>query len=74
MNKSAFNSSISPLLYPSVVASCGQKYNDAYVLVETNGIGQQVSDIQHNDMDYGVPVLHVDSNFLGEVEVKVASP
>ena len=61
------NSSISPLLYPSVVASCGQKYNDAYVLVETNGIGQQVSDILHNDMEYENLVLITSKGRAGQV-------
>jgi hypothetical protein len=61
------NSSISPLLYPSVVASCGQKYNNAYVLVETNGIGQQVSDVLHNDMEYDNLVLITSKGRAGQV-------
>ena len=61
------NSSISPLLYPSVVASCGQKYNDAYVLVETNGIGQQVADVLHNDMEYDNLVLITSKGRAGQV-------
>lgn len=61
------NSSISPLLYPSVVASCGQKYNNAYVLVETNGIGQQVADVLHNDMEYDNLVLITSKGRAGQV-------
>jgi len=45
------SSSISPLLYPSVIDSCAKRYNDSNVLIETNGIGQQVADILHNELE-----------------------
>ena len=43
---------ISPLLYPNMVVKVAKDYNDAYILVEINDIGQQVADIIHNDLEY----------------------
>ena len=43
---------ISPLLYPTVVQKVSKDYNNAYILVEINDIGQQVADIIHNDLEY----------------------
>ena len=61
------SSSISPLLYPSVIASCAQRYNDSYVLIETNGIGQQVADILHGEMEYENVVLITSKGRAGQV-------
>ena len=42
-----------PLLFlPTVVYSVAKKYNEAFVLIETNNIGQQVVDILHYDLEY----------------------
>ena len=42
-----------PLLFlPTVIYSVGKKYNEAFVLIETNNIGQQVVDILHYDLEY----------------------
>ena len=38
---------ISPLLYPDFINKVAKDYNGAYVLLETNDIGQQVVDILH---------------------------
>ena len=46
------NNQISPLLYPTHIYNVATKYNNAYVLVETNNIGQQVVDILHYDLEY----------------------
>ena len=43
---------ISPMLYPNIIFTTAQKYNDAFVLVEVNDIGQQVADILYHDMEY----------------------
>ena len=43
---------VSPLLYPSVISAVGMKYNQAFVMVEINDIGQQVADILHTDLEY----------------------
>lgn len=61
------SSSVSPLMYPSIIASCAQKYNDAYVLIETNGIGQQVADILHGEMEYENMVLITAKGRAGQV-------
>ena len=46
------NNTISPLLYPSYIRAVAVKYNNAYVMVEVNDIGNQVADILHNDLQY----------------------
>jgi hypothetical protein len=46
------NNLISPLLLPSYVFSVGKKYNNAYILVETNDVGSQVADILYTDLEY----------------------
>ena len=43
---------ISPLVYPNIIAQVGYMYNEAFILVETNDIGQQVADILHQDLEY----------------------
>lgn len=46
------NNKIAPMLYPNVIAKLGDDYNKAYVLVETNDIGQQVVEILHEEIEY----------------------
>ena len=46
------NREVSPLLYPSIVYTTGMRYNEAFVMVELNDIGQQVADILHQDLEY----------------------
>lgn len=46
------NNNISPLLFPEVIYNAAVKYNNAYVLVEINDIGQQVVDLLHEDLEY----------------------
>jgi hypothetical protein len=43
---------VSPLLYPSFILKAAKDYNNAFVLVEINDIGQQVADIIHNELEY----------------------
>ena len=43
---------VSPLLYPDFIGKVARDYNDAYVLLETNDIGQQVVDILHQELEY----------------------
>jgi hypothetical protein len=43
---------ISPLLFPTLVFNAGTAYNNAYVLVEINDIGQQIADIIHHELEY----------------------
>lgn len=45
------SSSISPILFPTVIYNAAKLYNDAYVLVEINN-NPQVADILHQDLEY----------------------
>lgn len=46
------NNKISPMLYPSVIGKVARDFNNAFVLVESNDIGQQVLDILHQEEEY----------------------
>lgn len=46
------NNKLPLLFFPTVIYSIAAKYNEAYVLVETNNVGQQVVDILHYDLEY----------------------
>jgi hypothetical protein len=46
------DNSISPLMYPEVIFKVGTRYNNAFVLIETNDLGQQVADILFYDLEY----------------------
>lgn len=46
------NPNISPLVFPHVIEEIAKRYNDAYVLIETNAIGQQVADILFREIEY----------------------
>jgi len=41
-----------PLVFPTIIYNIANKYNEAYVLIETNNVGQQVVDILHYDLEY----------------------
>jgi hypothetical protein len=42
-----------PLLFlPTIIYSLATKYNEAFVLIETNNVGQQVVDVLHYDLEY----------------------
>ena len=43
---------VAPLVFPNIINIIGKKYNDAYVLIEVNDIGSQVSDVLHHDLEY----------------------
>lgn len=43
---------ITTLVYPEVIYKVGKWYNNAYILVETNDLGQQVADILFYDLEY----------------------
>lgn len=46
------NNTISPFNFPQIIKKVGEKYNNAYVLIETNDIGSQVSNILYSDLNY----------------------
>jgi hypothetical protein len=61
------NSGITPLLYPNIISTVAERYNQAYVLVETNGIGKQVADILHGEIEYENMVLITTRGRAGQV-------
>lgn len=46
------DNNIKPILLPTMVVSEAKKFNEAFILVEINSIGLQVSDIIHYDLAY----------------------
>lgn len=46
------NNLIQTLVYPEVIEKIAKMYNDAFVLIETNDLGQQVADILFYDLEY----------------------
>ena len=46
------NNKIPLLFYPTIIYSICMRYNEAFALIETNNIGQQVVDILHYDLEY----------------------
>jgi len=46
------NNKLPLLFFPTVIYSISKKYNEAFALIETNNIGQQVVDILHYDLEY----------------------
>jgi len=46
------NNIISPMVFPTAIKAIATKYNNAYLLIETNDIGGQVADILFDDLEY----------------------
>ena len=46
------NNEIASLIYPNVIHQTAKYFNNAYVLIETNDVGQQVADILYSDLEY----------------------
>ncbi len=46
------DNAIAPILFPTKIVSCAQRYNDAFILVEINSIGLQVADTIHFELAY----------------------
>jgi hypothetical protein len=46
------NNKITPFLFPTIIVTAAKAYNEAFILVEINSIGLQVSDIIHNELAY----------------------
>jgi hypothetical protein len=61
------NSNMSPLMFPTVITNIANKYNNAYILVEINGIGQQVADILYNEIEYENMVLITSRGRAGQL-------
>ena len=43
---------ISPLIYPELIYNVANNFNKAFVLVEINDIGEQISNILYRDLEY----------------------
>lgn len=46
------SNTISPMIFPNIILKTLMQYNDAYVLVETNSVGQTVASILWHDLEY----------------------
>ena len=46
------NNQIKPMLFPSIINDVAKAYNQSYILVEINDIGEQVANILHFDLEY----------------------
>lgn len=65
------NNSISTLVYPEIIYKIANLYNQAFVLVETNDLGQQVADALFYDFEYeNVYMSHSDNIKEGGVKTK----
>lgn len=62
------NNNITPLLYPNIIFETAKYYNNAFVLIETNDIGQQVADILQYDLEYE-NILRTAPNHQGVIEL-----
>lgn len=61
------NNTIAPMVFPEVIIETAKRYNNAFILVETNDIGQQVADIIHHDYGYENILTTVSSTKTGQV-------
>lgn len=46
------NNEIKPMLFPNIILDVAKAYNEAYILVEVNDIGEQVATILQYDLEY----------------------
>jgi len=46
------NNEIKPMLFPSIIHEVAKAYNDSWLLIEVNDIGDQVASILHFDLEY----------------------
>jgi len=61
------NNAISSMLYPNVVYQLCRHYNNAYVLVETNDIGEQIANILLHDLEYENVLTTTNNGRSGQV-------
>ncbi len=46
------NNEIKPMLFPNIIYETAKGYNNAWLLIEVNDIGEQVANILHYDLEY----------------------
>lgn len=56
------NNKLSPLIYPTLIHNVAQEYNNAFILVELNDIGEQVANILYYDLEYENILMTVSEN------------
>jgi hypothetical protein len=61
------NNMISPMLYPNIVFQLSKHYNNAYILVETNDIGEQIANILRYDLEYENILTTVHNGRSGQI-------
>ncbi len=61
------NATIPPLTYPTIIHNASLKYNEAFILVEINDIGQQVADILRYDLEYDNMLMVTQRGRAGQV-------
>lgn len=61
------NNIISPLLYPNIVFQLSKHYNNAFILVETNDIGEQIANILRYDLEYENILATVHNGRSGQI-------
>lgn len=64
------NNLIDPVVYPNIIHQLAKLYNNAYILVETNDVGQQVADILQHDLEYENMLFTVNKGIEG---IKISS-
>jgi len=61
------SNSIAPMMYPSIIHDVAKRYNNAYVFIEINDVGQQVADILHYDLEYENVLMVVQKGRAGQM-------
>lgn len=47
------DNTINPMFYPNIIEEVSKRYNESYILVETNDVGLQVATMLHQELEYG---------------------
>ena len=61
------NSTISPMVFPEVIAGFAKQYNDAWILVESNDVGMSVVTALHNDLEIENVLMSTSKGRAGQV-------
>jgi hypothetical protein len=56
----------SPMLYPEIIASTGYRYNNAFILAETNDIGMSMVEALQRDLEYENILMTVSKGRAGQ--------
>ena len=53
------NNEIKPLLFPNIIHDVAKAFNNAYVMIEVNDIGEQVANAMQYDLEYDNLLWHL---------------